>query len=1094
MRKLYYFLLTMVLGLVSMAAKADDITVTVNVDDASHVKVYTYAYDANYNPVETEHTFTDNVCTLTVPSYSNIKIKTAAGYLFKKVENNGIEEPYSVNKTEYGIYPSANTTINIETVSEDELYTASFKLNVDDPYAVRVAMAGTYREISLVAGENIVKYNPQTETSVQIGSNGSKPLYQVLKGETVVEYQRGYTIELPTEEVITVKAAFPADLTYNIKFTFADEDSKGFISAVQVNYQNIEDFASADGFNVPAGANVSFTGDNTNYALDSFTLNGQNEYFGYGNYSFYATADAEYGVKAHKFGTVKVTVNIDDPANVTVYRGYEYNNDIVTGIVAGDNVIEMSENANKVITIKANDQCFLSSVNDGTNDLNIYSGKCDVTFTDGMTITVKSGKIVRDKEATVNVHDRALADYSFSFVSQNDRNLTFNLSEGENTINFCDTDVPFSFSCYGSTIQNQHMVFLDGYLLHPRYGNESITPVDGSVIDIYLGEPEVEGASTVKFVFGDNVDATKISKVTFPGGEAYEWDKKGITAIGKNYQVVITPAEGASIGVKADDLTIEQNAEGNFVVNVTPLTTEINVFSTATEEDPNIVSFPLYIDDATAVRVMFDGTWRNATVVNGENTISYNKETEKGLIILRNTEKPLYKVTNRGEEVAARGSQYTIDLTAATPDISITAAWPADITYKVSFAFADEDSKGFITGVTVDGVDVENFAAEEGFEVAGGAKVTVSADNTNYALDSFKVNDSNENFGYGTYVFYATADNAISIKAHKYATFNVTVNVDDPTNVTVYNGYSYENKVVELQAGDNTVELSENGNKTITIVANDQCFISSVNNGTDDIAVYGGQCSVSVSEGMTLTVKTGRIIRDKKATVFVTGRDLASSYFNLYSNANSMYKFENLVEGENEIAFCDNDLTFNFGCYGPSINQQHKVYVDGILAEQYNGQYALNFNDGSVVNIFLGTNDFESTKTTTFTFQEGQTAASIAAVASTAGPSNTWAESGIISAADQQVVLTVTPAADANIGIIVDDKQVKANEDGIFVITVSPSTTEIIVTTAEAVGVSSVNAAKSAAATSYMLQGIKVNSRTYNGLQIINGKKVLNRK
>ena len=115
-------------------------------------------------------------------------------------------------------------------------------------------------------------------------------------------------------------------------------------------------------------------------------------------------------------------------------------------------------------------------------------------------------------------------------------------------------------------------------------------------------------------------------------------------------------------------------------------------------------------------------------------------------------------------------------------------------------------------------------------------------------------------------------------------------------------------------------------------------------------------------------------------------------------------------------------------------------------------------------------------------------------MASTAGPSNTWAESGIISAADQQVVLTVTPAADANIGIIVDDKQVKANEDGIFVITVSPSTTEIIVTTAEAVGVSSVNAAKSAAATSYMLQGIKVNSRTYNGLQIINGKKVLNRK
>lgn len=75
MRKIYYLFLTMLLGMVGMTANAEDITVTVNVDDASRLKVYWTETDYSTNPyTTTRHDIeaVGNVFTAQVPQMSTM--------------------------------------------------------------------------------------------------------------------------------------------------------------------------------------------------------------------------------------------------------------------------------------------------------------------------------------------------------------------------------------------------------------------------------------------------------------------------------------------------------------------------------------------------------------------------------------------------------------------------------------------------------------------------------------------------------------------------------------------------------------------------------------------------------------------------------------------------------------------------------------------------------------------------------------------------------------------------------------------------------------------------------------------------------------
>lgn len=570
MKRFYQFFLTLLLCMTGVAAHADDVKVTINVDDVSRVGI-----QVNY--AEQEVVAGANV--FTVPQYTFVRVYAKAGALIQNVKDD--TSGYDVMSrigTEYTTYPYADATYTVTSVSEDAIYTKSFTVNVDNPAGVEAMLSTSYRSLSLVQGENTVKYNPETETSLSIRKGYGKPLYKVTKdGEDVAAQGQAYSFDITEGMKVNVTAEWPADVKYTVTFNWGNEESKGYIQKVQVDGA---DMPLADEMEIAGGSQVSITCNNADYTLESFKVDGVSQSL-YGQLNFYVTKNTVIDVTAHKAKMLKCTLNIDDPSNVTVYQGYQYENNVLS-LVAGNNTIEMSENGSKCITIVANAQCFVSSINDGTQDLTVSSYGTTVNVTDGMVITVKTGKVVRDKVATVEVLGRELADYYFNFFSENDRTYSFEFGDGTNYLEFGESDLPFNFGFAGSTNPTSS-VYVNGLRAHQYYGQYKLYFDDGAAICIDLNETNKAKEKTVTVTLGAGVEKSAVEKMETAIGEAYEWDTKGFTSIdGADYTVTITPSADADFLVYVDDDQVEKNEQGQFVANITAQSETISIAAAPT--------------------------------------------------------------------------------------------------------------------------------------------------------------------------------------------------------------------------------------------------------------------------------------------------------------------------------------------------------------------------------------------------------------------------------------------------------------------------------------------------------------------------------
>lgn len=553
-----------------VAAHADDVKVTIKVDDASRVGI-----QVNY----AEQDVVAGKNEFTVPQYTFVRVYAKAGALIKNVKDD--TSGYDVMSrigTEYTTYPSADVTYSVTSVSEDAIYTKSFTVNVDDPVGVDAMLSNSYRSLSLVQGENTVKYNPETENSLSIRKGYGKPLYKVTKdGADVAAQGQGFTLDITEGMVVDVTAEWPADVKYTVTFNWGNEDSKGYIQKVQVDGV---DMPLADEMEIAGGSQVSITFNSADYTLESFKVDGVSQNL-YGQYNFYITKNTVIDVTAHKAKMLQCTLNIDDPNNVTVYKGYQYENNVLS-LVAGSNTIEMSENGSKCITIVANTQCFVSSINDGTQDLTVSSYGTTVNVTDGMVITVKTGKVVRDKVATVEVLGRELADYYFNFFSENDRTYSFEFGDGTNYLEFGDSDLPFNFGFAGSSNPTSS-VYVNGLRAHQYYGQYKLYFDDGAAICIDLNETNKANEKTVTVTLGEGIEKSAVQKMETVIGEAYEWDTKGFTSIDDaEYTVTITPSADADFVVYVDETQVEKNGQGQFVATITAESKTISIAAVPT--------------------------------------------------------------------------------------------------------------------------------------------------------------------------------------------------------------------------------------------------------------------------------------------------------------------------------------------------------------------------------------------------------------------------------------------------------------------------------------------------------------------------------
>ena len=564
----------MLLGMVGIAANAQEaksMKVIFNVDDPANVTI-------SVDGVSQELVAGDNEITLSAPYgyYNSVYVNATDGNFITKATKDGANQLYSPYNTQWSYYPSDSDegkTIYIETIAGKDARTASCTVTVDDASKVRVQRNGTYTNVELQNGENTIYYIPGFETMLMIdaATYGTTLYKATLNGEDLV-YSYGYSVNLNAEggDKIEILANFPEGLTWNVKFTYVDaEKAKGVVTGVTVDGTAVENYDEEEGFDVPAGKNVAITFDNVNYKIDGVTVNGKSEYV-YSSYSFTPSADTEININAHKYGTVKATVNIDNKDNVIVYKGYSYNNDIIE-VNNGDNEIELSEN-NAVITIKANSGCFITSVTYGETVLSNQSEYTINPVTEGMVIKVVSGAIVRDKSFTLNIDDISAAEYGFD-LTRADRTKVENLITGENKVAFAEGETHYMLSAYGSPVFG---VFKNGVMINPSYQGGTyieFDAADGDAFDAYV--KELPKTYNVKFELAEGIYSYQFKEVSAsPVGSSNQWQNMGYTAIeGTSFEIKIIPASDLNIVVKVGETTINADENGAFVVPVSEAAT-----------------------------------------------------------------------------------------------------------------------------------------------------------------------------------------------------------------------------------------------------------------------------------------------------------------------------------------------------------------------------------------------------------------------------------------------------------------------------------------------------------------------------------------
>lgn len=554
MKKIYSFMLLAVIGMLSFAANA--INITINVDDPSRVMV-----QISYQ--EKQLVAGDNK--FDVPEYASVQISSRLGYILNSVMKGDVKESvYNLSNCYISVYSTdENAVWTVKSSSLDDARTASCKVTVDDASKVRMSVSGTNSQINLVNGENVVKFIPEVESTIMFSSTDYyKPLYSVeYNGKAVTASSGNFVIEgVADGSKINVAANYP-DVSVPVKFNLS-EKSAGFITKVTVDNNEVTNYADAN-FTVKAGSSVTIYGNTTDYMIDKFNVNGSSISF-YGSYTFTVTSETTIDIDAHKYGMVKVVLDIDNPANVTVYKGYSYNGTKID-LVAGKNNVEVNEN-NSVISFSANSGCFITSVTDGTNE---YKNSGYVNVTEGMTITFKTGAIQRDDQFVLYIDDATASPYGINMGNENRYSIS-GLGTGYNVAKFdAKSDNPFRLSFYGASAAT---IYQNGKVVDPVYAgtaNFEIKVADGDVIKAYLKSVPTKVKATFS-VIGEasNVEVKKDIITTVA-----DWTN-GIEDFAGT-QITLAAKTGA-IKVKADGKDVEANEDGVFAVTLSK-NTEIEV-------------------------------------------------------------------------------------------------------------------------------------------------------------------------------------------------------------------------------------------------------------------------------------------------------------------------------------------------------------------------------------------------------------------------------------------------------------------------------------------------------------------------------------
>lgn len=563
MKKIYSLMIVAILAMVgSIASMAADVTFILNIDNPEAVIAETSSQQLSLVAGDNEFTF---------PEYTGITVRAIPPYAFVSITNEE-GQPLGIYDNTWYFYPSETNKgiFTIKTVNLDEARTASCTVNVDCAEMVKAFRSGTFTYVDLSDGENIVKFDPEAEKTLEISSiDYMIPLYQVtVDGVDVAMVDRLFSVPLTDGCVVDITAKIPEkEVTVTFDYS-ANEEGLGAIESVSVNDEPVENF---DGLTLVtmAGSKVKIEA-NKDYKLNNMTIDGvPTNWTGGYPYTVVVVNDTQIGIDAAPLGTITSTVLVDDPSNIIFYRGYAYMEDVVA-LEAGENTLEFTE-GNSVVAWKAADGCLINAVMLNNEILSEYTSY--VSLAEGDVLEFITAKIVMDKELVFWIDDRAAADQYFSF--QGSDRSTINIESGYNIVEYYEKMNPFSLSFYSSA-PLVGKVYIDGEQVNPLYEGSSsydLNVADKSVVKAFLTtEPE---ECNVKVNLNDNPDVTVAYDILTDVTEFPAEIK-----VFKGTLFTITPAADENITVIAGEVEIAQNEDGIYEIEIADADTEITIAKT----------------------------------------------------------------------------------------------------------------------------------------------------------------------------------------------------------------------------------------------------------------------------------------------------------------------------------------------------------------------------------------------------------------------------------------------------------------------------------------------------------------------------------
>lgn len=563
MKKIYSLMIAAIFAMVSsFTAMAEDVTFTLNIDNPDAVLVES-------NNQEITLVAGDNV--FTVAEYTEFMVRAVPPYSMTVTAENGEVQTLYDNTWYFSPSSYSHSLYNIRTINLDESRTASCTVNVDCAEMVNAVLTGTYTTVVFQDGENTLKFDPQVETMLTLSSvDYMVPLYQVtVDGVNVAREYSAFYVPLTDGCVVDITAKIPErEVTLTFDYS-ANEDGYGAIESAQINYVNVENF---DGLTLKAmaGSTITLTS-NADYKITSVTINGNEApWTGGYPYNFVIMDDTEIAVNAAPLGAINATVLVDDPDNFYLYRGYEYNNDVIE-LQAGSNSIELVD-GNSLVSWKAANGCMITTVMLNNEILSEYT--TSVILNDGDVLEFITSKIVMDKKFVFWIDDRTAADTYFSLTGS-DR-TSVDVTTGYNIVEYYSAMVPFYLSWY-SEKELVNKVYVNGEYLAPLYeGSNSyeLNINDDSVVKLFLAtEPE---ECNVKVNLNDDPDVTVSYDIVT---EMSEFPAE--INVFKGTLFTITPADGEKVTVQANGIEVAQNSDDIYEIEIADTSTEITIAKTS---------------------------------------------------------------------------------------------------------------------------------------------------------------------------------------------------------------------------------------------------------------------------------------------------------------------------------------------------------------------------------------------------------------------------------------------------------------------------------------------------------------------------------